>query len=142
MLVNHGLDSTGDTPNMEGWPNLKRVAEALVAGDASSTAAYGAMANPSAAELQSALTAAQEEHADVAPADSAVQAAQTLLDAQDERALFLVSEIRFDALDHARREDDPGQRRLLRKLGFRFKSYPGETPEDVTDQPAPASPTP
>ena len=73
VLVNHGLPESGDTPTMDSWADLKAVATALIAGDTASTATYGAMANPSAAELQTALTAAQEEHEDVGPADSVVQ---------------------------------------------------------------------
>ena len=147
VLVNHGLPENGDTPQMDSWAELKAVATALIAGDAASTATYGAMANPSAAELQTALTAAQDEHEDVGPADSVVQAAQLAIQDKATLAAFWVSEIRFDALDFARRETDPGQRRLLRKLGFKFKNNPGETPEDPADggggtTPPPAPPTP
>ncbi len=141
VLVNHSLPASGDAPPLNSWPELKRVAAALIAGDGLSAAAFGAMQNPSAAELQAALTAAQDEHEDVAPADSAVQAAQTALAAQAEQAEFWVSEIRYDALDTGRREDEPGKRRLLRKLGFRFKTLPGEAPEEPGDQPA-QPPTP
>lgn len=143
VLVNHGLPENGDTPQMDSWAELKAVATALIAGDAASTATYGAMANPSAAELQTALTAAQAEHEDVGPADSVVQAAQLAIQDKATLAAFWVSEIRFDALDFARRETDSGQRRLLRKLGFKFKNNPGETPEDPADGVTPApTPTP
>ena len=141
VLVNHGLPESGDTPEMDSWADLKIVVTALIAGDTASTATYGAMSNPSAAELQAALTAAQNEHEDVAPADSVVQNAQLAIQEKADLAAFWVSEIRFDALDFARRETDAGQRRLLRKLGFKFKNNPGETPEDPADGPAPA-PTP
>ena len=141
VLVNHGLPASGDIPALGSWAELKQVATALIAGDALSAPAYGAMQNPSVAELQAALTAAQDEHEDVAPADSAVQAAQSALAAQAETAAFWVSEIRYDALDTARRADDASQRRLLRRLGYRFKTLPGEPPEDPTDQLNPA-PTP
>ncbi len=141
VLVNHGLPENGDTPVLSAWADLKRVAEELVNGDVLSAATYGEMANPSAAEVQTALTVAQTEHEDVAPADSAVQVAQNNLAAQQEQADYWVSEIRYDALDFARRENDPGQRRLLRKLGFKFKTLPGETPEDPGDTPAPVTPT-
>jgi hypothetical protein len=128
---------------MDSWADLKAVATALVAGDTASTATYGAMSNPSAAEVQAALTAAQNEHEDVAPADSVVQNAELAIQDKAERAAFWVSEIRFDALDFARRENDAGQRRLLRKLGFKFKNNPGETPEDPADGATPApAPTP
>jgi hypothetical protein len=144
VLVNHGLPENGDTPNVDSWITLKQVATALIAGDALSTTDYGAMQNPSAAELQTALDKAQEEHEDVAPADSAVQAAQNALATQADSAKFWIEEIRYDALDFARREDDPGQRRLLRKLGYRFKTLPGETPEDTGDgtTPPPTGTTP
>ena len=114
VIVNHGLPENGDTPQMDSWADLKAVATALIAGDTASTATYGAMANPSAAELQTALTAAQNEHEDVGPADSVVQTAQLAIQDKAPLATFWVSEIRFDALDHARRETDSGQRRLLR----------------------------
>jgi hypothetical protein len=133
VLVNHGLPENGDTPELNSWSEVKQMAEALLAGDGLSTAKYGAMANPSAEELATALAAAEKEHGEVAPADSAVQAAQNALRAQSEQAAFWVSEVRYDALDFARREDDPGQRRLLRKLGYKFKTLPGEVPEDTTD---------
>ena len=143
VLVNHGLPENGDTPQMDSWADLKAVTAALIAGDAASTAAFGAMSNPSAAELQTALTAAQAEHEDVAPADSVVQNAQLAIQDKADLAAFWVTEIRFDALDFARRENDAGQRRLLRKLGFKYKNNPGETPEDPADGPAPApAPTP
>lgn len=147
VLVNHGLPENGDTPEMGSWADLKIVVTALIAGDTASTATYGAMSNPSAAELQAALTAAQNEHEDVGPADSVVQNAQLAIHDKADLAAFWVSEIRFDALDFARREDDAGQRRLLRKLGFKFKNNPGETPEDPADgapvpTPPPAPPTP
>ncbi len=79
------------------------------------------------------MTTSQEEHEDVAPAVSGVQVAQLAIQDKAPLAAFWVSEIRFDALDHARRESDSGQRRLLRKLGFKFKNNPGETPEDPAD---------
>ena len=143
VLVNHGLPENGDTPQMDSRAELKAVATALIAGDTASTATYGAMSNPPSSELQAALTAAQTEHEDVGPADSGVQTAQLAIQDKAPLATFWVSEIRFDALDHARREIDPGQRRLLRTLGFEFKNNPGETPEDPADgvTPAPA-PTP
>jgi hypothetical protein len=142
VLVNHGLPENGDVPPLDSWAELKIVAGKLIAGDALSATAYSPMSNPTAGELHEALTAAQEEHEDVAPADSAVQAAQSAINAQTTQADFWVSEIRFDALDTARREDDPGQRRLLRKLGFKFKSLPGDPPEDPGDTPTAVAPTP
>ena len=133
VLVKHGLPENGDTPEMGSWADLKAVVTALIAGDAASASVYGVMSNPSAAEVQTALTAAQNEHEDVAPADSIVQNAQHAIQEKATLAAFWVSEIRFDALDFARRETDAGQRRLLRKLGFKFKTNSGETPEDPAD---------
>jgi len=142
VLIKHGLPESGDAPNLDSWAALKQTAKALIDGDALSTAEYGAMQNPSAAELQAALDQAQEEHEDVAPADSAVQAAQNALAAQAETAKYWIEEIRYDALNFARREDDAGQRRLLRKLGYTFKTLPGETPEDNSDQGSVTPPSP
>lgn len=137
VLVNHGLNEAGDVPVLSNWAALKQVAEALIAGNVQSSAAYTAMQNPTGPEVQTALTAAQAEHDDVAPADSALQAAQSALEAQATQVDYWISEIRYDALDFARREDEPGKRRLLRKLGFKFNTLPGETPEDPGDVPPP-----
>lgn len=142
VLVNHGLNESGDVPALDSWAQLKQVAEALIAGNIQSSAAYTAMQNPTGPEVQTALTAAQAEHDDVAPADTVVQAAQSALEAALPQVDFWVSEIRYDALDFARRENDPGKRRLLRKLGFKFKTLPGEPPEDPADAPTPPPPAP
>jgi hypothetical protein len=142
VLVFHGLPENGDIPPLNSWSDLKQAVDKIITGHGLSVATYGAMTNPELVEIQDALAGAQEQHEDVAPADSAVQAAQTALEAKDEPIDYWVSEIRYDALDFARRENDAGQRRLLRKLGFKFKTLAGETSEDPGDQPTPTSPTP
>lgn len=61
-----------------------------------------------------AAQAAQAEHEDVAPADGVVQNAQLALQEKADLATFWVTEIRFDALDFARRENAAASRVVAR----------------------------
>jgi hypothetical protein len=126
-----GLDGVNPTPtNQAQW--LATAAE-VVAGDAEAVAAgYPAMTNPSAAELQAVLTAAQQEADEVAPADRAHDEAQEavadLRPQADELIQDVVDELRFNL----RKRDAPSQRRIMRTYGASFSYLPGE-PADQDD---------
>ena len=94
------------------------------------------MANPSAAEVETALVSYRKESDEVVPADAAVRQAQLAAAALRPAADGLIDDVKSD-LSHAMRKlSGPAIRRVLRLFGFKFQPNPGETPE-----PAPV-PTP
>lgn len=70
LLQQYGLPLDGATPKLYSAPEWLTAAGAIVAAEATAVAnGYPAMVNPSAAEVQTQLTAAQSEQNDIAGAD-------------------------------------------------------------------------
>jgi hypothetical protein len=105
----------------------------VIAGDAEAVAAgYSAMVNPSIAELQVGLTAAQREADEVAPADRAYDEAQEAVAALRPQADELIQDVMDELRFHLRKRDAPSQRRIMRTYGVSFSYLPGE-PADPDD---------
>jgi hypothetical protein len=87
------------------------------------------MANPSAAEVNMQLTAAQTEANEVSEADrrhdEALEVADGFVEQVDEIIEDVMAELRFNL----RKMDYPSQRRIQRTYGARFRALPGEPSE-------------
>ncbi len=139
----HHLDHSGNIPPIASREDRRTLARQLIAGDTSATAAgLPAMANPSAAELQTALDNATRETDEIVPADRELQALLAQLRAARPRAAELVQEV-IDELRHATRKIEPGTARdILRSYGITFETLEGEPPEPGDVPADPAAPTP
>ena len=138
-LVHYGLPQSGDVPKLVAETAVESAADGIVLGEAAAVAAgFPAMANPSAAEVKTALDAYRKESGEVAPADTRVRQAQTAAAAQRELADDLITDVK-DELTHALRKlEGPAQRRVLRLFGFKFTANAGEKPEEPV-APVPAA---
>ena len=129
-----GLPQDGMSPKLTQEAEWITAAQRAIRGDADAVGAgYPAMSNPSAAELQIALTAYQTQASDIAPADRGYDDAQaavaTLRPQADELIQETIDQLRFSL----RKEDGPSQRRVMRSYGAVFRTLPGETPEEGTE---------
>jgi len=136
-LVHYGLPQSGDVPKLDSEGLAESAADGIVNGEAAAVAAgFPAMANPSAAEVQTALDSYRKESGEVVPADATVRQAQAAAAAQRDAADELISDVK-DELTHALRKlGGPAQRRVLRLFGFKFTANPGEKPEEPALAPA------
>jgi hypothetical protein len=130
VLVHYGITQGGDLPEMGKESELESVAAAIVAGEVNSVAAgFPAMANPTAAEVASALAAWEKESKEVVPADAAVRQAEQAAALLRRQADDLLDDVKHELSHALRKEPGPSQRRVLRLYGFKFTPNPGETPE-------------
>lgn len=119
------MDGLTPTPNtQEEWLSL---AAQVVRGDGEAAAAgYPPAVGPSAAELQAVLETAHAQDEEMARAERAYHQAQqataALRPAADELITDVVAELRFNL----RKLDPPGQRRIMRTYGARFRRREGE----------------
>ncbi len=103
------------------------IAAHVVKGDAVAVAAgYPAMINPSAAELETMLDAAQSESNDVAMADRTYDAAQEAVAALRVRADELIAEVVAELRFNLRKKDAPSMRRVMSTYGAAFGYLKGE----------------
>ena len=145
----HQINHNGDVPLISSREDRRTLARQLIAGDAAAIAAgYPAMQNPSAAELQQALTTATREAEEIIPADRELQALVEQIRTARPRATELVQEI-LDELRHSTRKLEPGTARdIMRSYGVTFEALEGEIPVlgDVpatpTNPPVPPAPAP
>lgn len=138
-LVHYGLPQSGDVPKQYNESVAEAAADGIVKGEAAAVAAgFPAMANPSAAEVKTALDSYRKESGELVPTEAAVRQAQADAAALRSQADELVSDVK-DELTHALRKlDGPAQRRVLRLFGFKFTANAGEKPEEPTPAPVPA----
>jgi hypothetical protein len=133
VLQFYGLGLDGINPNPTTQAQWLATAVEVIAGDAEAVAAgYPAMTNPSAAELQTILTAAQQEADQVAPADRAYDEAQEAVAALRPQADELIQDVMDELRFNLRKRDAPSQRRIMRTYGASFSYLPGE-PSDPDD---------
>jgi len=139
VLDFHQIDHSGNLPIISSREDRRTLAAQFIHGDATATAAgFPPMANPSAAELQLALTTATREAEEIIPADRELQALLTQIRAARPRATELAQEV-IDELRHVTRKIEPGTGRdIMRSYGVTFETLEGETPEpgDVPVDPA------
>jgi hypothetical protein len=133
VLTFYQLPLDGTVPHPTAQEEWLAIAAQVVQGDARAVAAgYPPMVNPSAAELQTELQAAVSESADVALADRAYDQAQEAVAALRSLADALIAEVVEQLRFNLRKKDAPGQRRIMRTYGARFRYLPGE-PVDPDD---------
>jgi hypothetical protein len=138
VLVHHGLAQSGENPRLRSEEEISTAAEGIVTGAVAAEAAgFPAMANPSAAEVATALAAFKKESAEVAPADEKVRQAEVAVAKLRDEADDLLSDVKEEVSHALRKEDAPAVRRVLRQLGYTFTPNAGEAPEPA---PAPAPP--
>lgn len=140
----HQLPHSGEIPAITSREDRRTLARQLIDGDAAAIAAgLPPMANPSAAELQTALTDATREAEQIIPPDRELQLLVEQIRAARPRATELVQEV-IDEFRHATRKLEPGTaREIMRSYGITFEALEGETPEpgDLPAVPeAPATP--
>ncbi len=136
VLRFYGLDTDGDSPELETHEDWLDMAEQVIEGDAAAVeAGYDAAVCPDVAELQEALDSAKKELSDLTPAerelDRAEAAVHSLRQQADELIAEIVTELRF----HSRKEDPGSQRHILRAYGATYGYQAGEARDldDVED---------
>lgn len=130
VLQFYGMDLDGSRPNPSNRGEWMVLAARIITGDAEAVAAgYEAAVCPSAAELQTALNAANTEMGEIAGADHAYAQAQEAVAALRPQADALIQEVIDELRYTLRKSDAPAQRRIMRLYGAEFKTLPGETPD-------------
>jgi len=131
VLRLYGVTAEGDLPKLSGDNNLLEAARQIVLGDANAVEkGYIAMSNPTAAEVQEKLTAAEKEKEEVGPADSEYNRVQKELDVKRGPVDELISEI-ADTIQFAMRKDSASNvRRVMRTYGFTYRYLKDEQPDE------------
>ncbi len=128
VLTFYQLPLDGTIPNPTSQKQWLTLAAQVVKGDADAVAAgYPAMVNPSAAELQEVLHAAQSESDDVAMADRAYDIAQKAANALRAQADELISDVMAELRFNLRKRDTPSRRRIIRTYGATYSYLVGES---------------
>ena len=130
ILTYYGLPLDGKNPVMNTETEWANMAAIVVAGDANAVlAGHTAMTNPSAAEVQAALTSYQSEAGDIAEADRDLDLAQADATALVPQADEMIDDV-MDALRYnLRKMSFASQRRIMRTYGAQFYFAPGEPNE-------------
>lgn len=122
-LTYFGLPLSGLSPQTNPSPSLLPLFDTIIEGEAEAVAAgYEPVANPSVEELLAIKTVAEKEVSDVSVADKELDTYTSefaaIRDLVDKQARDIVLELRFLLRD----EDEPSQRRIMRKYGVTFRS--------------------
>lgn len=122
-LTYFDLPQSGIIPKTNATPAIFPIIDTVIQGEADAVAAgYAPMSNPSAEELAVVKAAAEKEVSDVSVADKELDRLTAemaeIRDNVDKLARDIVLEFRFLLRD----EDEPSQRRIMRKYGIVFKS--------------------
>lgn len=126
-----GLSQDGMTPKPTQETEWVTWARQAIQGDGSAeTAGHLAMSNPSAAELQDVLDDYLAQADDIAPTDGVYNDAQNAIAALRPQVDVLIQEVIDQLRFNLRKEDGPGQRRVMRLYGAYFRLLPGEEPEE------------
>jgi hypothetical protein len=125
-----GMPQTGDVPNPKSMDDISNLAETVITGDADAVAdGFPAMANPSAAEVQEKLTAAEKERDEAKMADTILDNAQEDLANKRLTCESWIKEIQEELEFGLRKKDDSSRRRVMRSYGFKFESNNENTPK-------------
>jgi hypothetical protein len=132
VLQFYQLPLDGTNPNLANHGEWLNMGQLIVQGEAAAVAAgYPAMINPSVAEVQTVLTRAQAEAADVAGADRTYDVAQELVAGLRPQADMLIQEVMDELRYQLRKKDSAGQRRIMRTYGATFRYLAGEPEDEV-----------
>ena len=138
VLTYYQLPLSGETPRLSTPDEWIAMGQQLVVGDAQAVAAgYPAMVNPSAADLNVLVQAAQSEKDDVAIADREYDQAQEALAVLRVQADDLIGEVMAQLRYVLRRLDASSQRRIMRTYGAEFTYLEGEPPDEPAPPPEP-----
>ncbi|MFT5469753.1 MAG: hypothetical protein ACI8UO_004875 [Verrucomicrobiales bacterium] len=136
VLVHYNLPQSGDNPPLGAEDEFVKAAENIVAGEPNAVGAgFPAMANPAAADVATALAAFNTERGDVAPADEKVRKAEGEVAKLRPEADKLIRKAKRGVEFLMDDESAPSQRRVLRRMGYKFAPLPGETPEPEESEP-------
>lgn len=141
IMAYYGLDINAELPHSGTRSQLLHWGKVIIEGDlAAVEAGYERLANPSAAQVQVKLAAAQEEADQVAMRDRDFDEAQKTVADGRATAEKLIYEIMDQLRFNLRQLDAASQRRVMRSYGATFSYAAGEAvdPEDVTPDPKPA----
>ena len=131
VLTFYQLPLSGKIPNIKKETEILAVTAKMVIGDSLAVGAgYPAIQNPSAEELQDAITKATKEIDDVAPADRqydiAQEAVEELREPVDNYIKDVIEQLKFNL----RKKDTSSKRRIMRSYGIEFIYRNGESKDD------------
>ncbi len=143
VLIFAGLPLSGDVPSISNEAAAVTIANQIAKGDVDMVAAgFPAMSNPTAAEVSAARIAYENEQDDIAPADSALDAALAAAQGMTFDVDDTLEDVRAEVAHFNRKLDDPSIRRALRRYGMHFATNPGEPEEAPADNPVAPTPPP
>ena len=144
VLLFAGLPLTGDVPSIPNEASAVTIAKQIAKGDLDMfTAGFPKMSNPTGPEVEAARIAYENEQDDIAPADSALDAALAAAQGMVFDCDDIIEDVRAEVAHFNRKLDAASIRRALRRYGMRFAANPGEPEEDPADNGTPPpAPTP
>ncbi len=123
VLKYYQLPTSGLLPKYHPTPALISVAESVISGEANAVeAGYEPMANPSIEELIAVVAEAKGEVNDVSEADSAVDREEDSMQKLRADADSIIKKVVNDLRYFLQDEDEPSQRRIMRRYGLVFRS--------------------
>ena len=140
IMAYYGLDINAELPHSGTRAQILYWGKVIVEGDlAAAEAGYERIANPSAAQVQIKLTAAQQEADQVAMRDRDFDEAQKTVADGRATAEKLIYEVMDQLRFNLRQLDAASQRRIMRSYGAAFSYAAGEAvdPEDAGGTPDP-----
>lgn len=127
VLKYYQLPTSGILPILRATPSSISVAESIISGEANAVAAgYAPMANPSIEELSAVVDEAKKEIKDVTEADAVLDSEEANLQKLREEADHVIKKVVADLRYFLQDEDEPSQRRIMRRYGLVFKSDKSE----------------
>jgi hypothetical protein len=142
VIKYYGLDIESELPRSGTRAQWLQWGTVVIEGDEAAVAAgYEPIANPSAAQIQIKLEAAQKEAEEVAMRDRDLDEAQQVVADSRPRAEALIYEVMDQLRFNLRKLDAPSQRRIMRSYGATFTYAAGE-PVDADDQTLSPEPIP
>lgn len=127
VLKYYQLPTSGILPKLRANPSSISVAESIISGEANAVAAgYTPMANPSIEELTVVVDEAKKEIKDVTEADANLDSEEANLQKLREEADHVIKKVVADLRYFLQDEDEPSQRRIMRRYGLVFRSEKSE----------------
>lgn len=131
VLTYYQLPLSGIVPNIGKDKDLLAMAANMVKGDAESVlAGFEPIVNPSAAEVETALVAAEKELSEVAPADRNYDKAEEEVANLRREADSLIEDVVDELKFNLRKRDGASQRRIIQSYGVEINYTSGTGPVD------------